>query len=162
MQYQEVRRSPRLSQRFGGSRPGDGAHPLVTISYTATSRSSLGSYSKAQRDRDTSSILNESGQSVPPSFDQDGEDPDLSSAHGYPKKTGQGLFSSGLHSGMDDATTSQPSYVSAATAQLHYEGPPEREVHQGDMRYSPLPIATASCHLQLQDHAISHMKLESL
>jgi len=34
---------------------------------------------------------------------------------------------------MDDAPASQPSYVSAATAQLHYEGPPEREVHQGDM-----------------------------
>ena len=51
----------------------------------------------------------------------------------YPNKTGQGLFSPGLRSGMDDATASQPSYVSAATAQLHYEGPPEREVHQGDM-----------------------------
>ena len=133
MEFQKEGGRPRLSQRFGGSRPGDSVHRLVTNSDTATSLSSLGSYSKARKDRDTGSILNDSSQRVSLCFHQDGENADLYSAHGYPKRTRQGLFSHGLHSSMDDATASQPVYVSAVTGQLHYEGPPEREVHQGDM-----------------------------
>ena len=113
MQFQEVRRSPRLSQRFGVSRTGDGAsHTLATISYAATSRSSLGSYARTQRDN---SILNESGQSVPPSFEEDGEEASFSTHKASPGK---------------ETAASQPGYVSAATAQLDCDGP---SVPRGDM-----------------------------
>ena len=129
-----VRRSPRLSQRLGRVQTGDYTpHPLVAISYAATSRSSLESYSRAQEDRE---ILNESGQSVPPSFDQDGEE--------------QGLFSTKLDS--TDSTTaniaSQPghTHISAATAQLHYEDPSKKDVCQDDM---PQHLFGMVCYMQV-------------
>lgn len=135
LQSHVVRRSPRLSQRLGRVQAGNYTpHPLVAISYAATSRSSLESYSRAQGDRE---ILNESGQSVPPSFDQDGEE--------------QGLFSTKLDS--PDSTiaaniASQPgqTHISAATAQLHYEDQPEKDVCQNDM---PQHLFGMVCYMQV-------------
>lgn len=129
-----VRRSPRLSQRLGRVQTGDYTpHPLIAISYAATSRSSLESYSRAQEDRE---ILNESGQSVPPSFDQNEEE--------------QGLFSTKLDS-TDSITanvTSQPghTHISAATAQLHYEDPSKKDVCQDDM---PQHLFGMVCYMQV-------------
>lgn len=69
-----VRRSPRLSSRYLRSReigePGLTPFPLASVAYTATSRQSLGSY-KALDEQTVNNILDESGQSVPPSFEED-------------------------------------------------------------------------------------------
>ena len=77
MESSAVRRSPRLSQRYT-SMLGTGER-LFPLTYAATSRQSLSTYSRL-RDTDeysvnsaVSSILDESGQSVPASFDRDVE-----------------------------------------------------------------------------------------
>ncbi len=65
-----VRRSPRLSGRFTGYKD-DGGMAHRTIS-TISSRPSLRSYGRNKKTESETSILNESGQSVPVSFDEEG------------------------------------------------------------------------------------------
>lgn len=51
--------------------PGDGAHPLT--SYSVTSRPSLSGYGRGYQQKEPeTNILNESGQSVPQSFEDRG------------------------------------------------------------------------------------------
>ena len=76
-----MRRSPRLSRL--SHQPGEvGSHQLH---FTASSRHSLNSYERSSQSTTPSTILDESGQSVPPSFDNFVEDPlpsgQLESAH---------------------------------------------------------------------------------
>ncbi len=65
-----VRRSPRLSSRYSrGDAIGSVPFPLSTLSYSATSRQTLSGFK--EYDDPSTSILNESGQSVPAAFDED-------------------------------------------------------------------------------------------
>lgn len=68
-----VRRSPRLTGRFTGYRDDGGMghrNTHATIS-TVSSRPSLRSYGRTKKTESETSILNESGQSVPVSFDEE-------------------------------------------------------------------------------------------
>ena len=66
----DVRRSPRLTQRH--ARREDPFNALASITHSATLRPSLRSYSKPH-EMEPVSILNESGQSVPLSFDMEAD-----------------------------------------------------------------------------------------
>lgn len=84
------RRSPRLSQKYGRSRD---SFPLATAVY---SRPTLGTYTNESFD-DISTVLNESGQSVPSSFDTDEDVLMIYHDHNYARdhlasKQGDGLF----------------------------------------------------------------------
>ena len=103
-----VRRSPRLSARYS-SGTGLGSFPLTSVTYSATSRPSLSGYTKDYQDT-TVSVLNESGQSVPPSFDED-----------------EGFAPTGLSPGGE--ISFQPGYISAATAQVEVAGDSDLPEH---------------------------------
>ena len=76
----DVRRSPRLRERYSRNRSA-GSYPLTTVSYVATSRPSLSGYSRQREWEQHDSILNESGQSVPSTFDLE-QDDDASTGSG--------------------------------------------------------------------------------
>ena len=72
----DLRRSPRLRERY--SRERSEGPTLLTVTHTVTSRPGLSGYMR-QQELEQASILNESGQSVPPYFDL-GQD-DTASRH---------------------------------------------------------------------------------
>ncbi len=79
-----IRRSPRLSNRLSRNQTStEASHPLR---YTVSSRASLNSYTErvySSRCSTPDTILNESGQSVPPSFeDGDFDNPPADSSLG--------------------------------------------------------------------------------
>ena len=62
----DLRRSPRLRERY--SRETSEGPTLLTVTHSVTSRPGLSGYMK-ELEQHNASILNESGQSVPPHFD---------------------------------------------------------------------------------------------
>lgn len=84
----EVRRSPRLSQRL--ARRED---TFLSITHSATLRPSLKGYNKPH-EVEPLSVLNESGQSVPLSFDMDDDNRSKNGDHSEHTATGlpQHLF----------------------------------------------------------------------
>ena len=79
----EVRRSPRLRDRYSVARVA-GGYPLGTVTRAATSRPSLGGYNRQRGwDQQGESILNESGQSVPSTFDLEDDASSTSSGESH-------------------------------------------------------------------------------
>ena len=71
-----VRRSPRLSSRYSRADGSGHLFPLTSVTYSATSRQSLSGF-KYCDETASANILNESGQSVPVTFDNDVQHSDL-------------------------------------------------------------------------------------
>lgn len=64
----DIRRSPRLRERYSRERSEDPT--TLTVTYVATSRPGLSGYLRQKElEQQRESILNESGQSVPSHFD---------------------------------------------------------------------------------------------